>query len=372
MDGCAAQVPKRRIAPAALLALTVAIGLPARVVAAQGCPSADLNRDGRVSGADISVLLGDWATDGALSGADLNGSGLVTGADLAMVLEQWSQTCPPLSTPGWATLEEAYPNPAVVTSIALRAAITATGRPWRVRDTATQIEMVLIPPGSFQMGCSPSLIYPCAADELPRHAVSLTNAYYMGRFEITRAQWLSVMGYGPAGGFSFTCYPDSFCRDWPATGVGWVESTDFAGRIGMRLPTEAEWEWACRAGTDTAFHGSRQQPLGTNADEWAYSIAFRQPWGPPGGYSPGDVGQRLPNGFGLHDMVGNAEEWVSDWYGTYPSTSQVDPTGPATGTRRLRRGGSCSGGPREWRSSARNSPEFGAEGALGFRVVRAP
>ena len=114
---------------------------------AQGC-TGDLNGDRTVDGADLGTLLGNWGDPG---NGDFNGDGTVDGGDLGVMLGAWG-ACP-VTVPAWATLVEAQPDPAVVTDPALRAAITATGLAWRVRDTGTQMEMMLIPPGTFQMGC---------------------------------------------------------------------------------------------------------------------------------------------------------------------------------------------------------------------------
>jgi hypothetical protein len=151
-----------------------AIAAPVR---AQSC-AGDLNGDRNVSGADLGILLGEWGTNGGVTGADLDGDGSVTGSDLGLMLGMWG-ACP-VSVPSWATLVEAAPAPAVVTDPALRAAIAATGLAWRVRHTATQVEMLLVPPDTFQMGCIMGTnLYPCSSMELPVHQVTLTNACYL-------------------------------------------------------------------------------------------------------------------------------------------------------------------------------------------------
>jgi hypothetical protein len=115
------------------------------------CPG-DVNNNGVVNGTDLAAILSAWGTNGQdEGGADLNDDGIVNGQDLAGVLGGWG---PCLTGPDWATVIEVAPDPAIVTSPTLRAAISATGLPWRVRDTATQIEMLLIPPGGFVMGCN--------------------------------------------------------------------------------------------------------------------------------------------------------------------------------------------------------------------------
>jgi formylglycine-generating enzyme required for sulfatase activity len=137
----------------------------------------------------------------------------------------------------------------------------------------------------------------------------------------------------------------------------------------MRLPTEAEWEYAYRAGTTTAFHAMPGYPNGTNDDGLVGNIA----WGWSGDGQTRPVGGKLANGYGLHDMAGNVWEWVNDWYGGYPADFQTDPTGPASGSHRIFRGGSWNGGTNDLRASSRYVDTPGvAYNNVGFRVARAP
>ncbi|NBX37464.1 MAG: hypothetical protein EBR10_09640, partial [Planctomycetes bacterium] len=158
----------------------------------------DLGLDGEVDAQDLAYLLSVWETNDPFG--DLTGDGLVDGADLAALFGGWGPTgfvtC---VTPTWATVVQQYPDPAVVYDSTLRSKIIATGLPWRVRDTATQMEFVLIPPGTFNMGCSASNQDGCYSDENPVHQVTLTNAFYLGRFEVTQAQWQATMGNNPSG-----------------------------------------------------------------------------------------------------------------------------------------------------------------------------
>ncbi|MEI6878959.1 MAG: SUMF1/EgtB/PvdO family nonheme iron enzyme, partial [Planctomycetota bacterium] len=175
---------------------------------------------------------------------DVNGDHVVDGADLAILLGNWGQ-CPAV-VPAWATLLEAAPDPAVVTDANLRAAIVASGFAWRIRDNSSNIEMLLVPGGTFMMGCSPGDA-DCLADESPAHQVTLTNAFYLGKTEVTQAQWQVKMGSNPS---YFSGFSDSPSR--PVEQVSWGTIQSFNSATGLRLPTEAEWEYACRAATTTA------------------------------------------------------------------------------------------------------------------------
>ena len=278
-------------------------------------------------------------------------------------------------TSTWYTVLEQNPNPAVVTNATLRSAITATGYPWRVRDNGTQIEMVVVPGGTFTMGCTASNAYGCSTNESPTHSVTITNAFYMGRYEVTQAQWLAKMGSNP----SFF-QPPTYTADTnrPVETVSWTTIQGFLTATGMQLPTEAQWEYACRAGTTTAFHGFTGYLSGTNDDTLVGNIAWYSGNNGASGtptYGAKPVGGNAANGLGLHDMSGNVYEWCSDWYGStyYASSPLTNPTGPATGTFRVLRGGSWSFDALSVRSSYRASgtPGYTTSG-LGFRVARAP
>jgi formylglycine-generating enzyme required for sulfatase activity len=152
--------------------------------------------------------------------------------------------------------------------------------------------------------------------------------------------------------------------------VSWNTVQGFLAQTGMRLPTEAEWEYAYRAGTTTAFHGYTGNPSGTNDDNLVGNIAWysansnsqTRPWG-----------GKLANGYGLHDMAGNVWEWVNDWNDTYPSSPQTNPSGPASGSHRVVRGGSWISDPNYLRASYRGryTPGFSSY-RFGFRVARNP
>ena len=149
-------------------------------------------------------------------------------------------------------------------------------------------------------------------------------------------------------------------------------STSFMSLTGLRLPTEAEWEYAYRARTTTAFHSYPAQPNGFNDDTLLDKIAW---FYPAAGNQTHAVGGKLANGLGLHDMAGNVWEWCQDWYGPYSSVSVTNPTGPTTGTYSLLRGGGWDFGPHS--GSCRASQRFPLTpdviyGYIGFRAARNP
>ena len=268
--------------------------------------------------------------------------------------------------PTWATLIDPMPNPAVVTDANLRDAIIASGFAWRIRDNSSGIEMLLVPPGIFQMGCiMGSDFYPCSGGELPVHTVTLTNAYYLGRYEVTQAQWQAKMGSNPS---YFTGLADSPSR--PVEQVSWNTIQNFNSATGLRLPTEAEWEFACRAGTTTPFHSGPGFPNGTTNDGLAGTIAW---YVANSGDVTNAVGGKAANALGMYDMLGNVWEWQSDWYGSYSSSSQTNPTGPVVGLTRVLRGGGFGMDTSDLRSSNRSDNTLsGTAGDIGFRVARSP
>jgi formylglycine-generating enzyme required for sulfatase activity len=355
------------------VAMLWVVAMTTRPAMAQ-CPG-DITGNGLVNGADLGLVLAAWGSDGSDEpGSDINADGQVNGADLSFVIEAFG---PCITVPGWATLIEAKPDPSVVWAADLRAAITATGLAWRVKDTATQMEMVLIPPGSFDMGCvTGSVQYPCSSSQLPVHTVTLTNAFYLGRYEVTQAQWQARMGSNPSYWQSPSSdVPVDQIPNRPVEQVSWnmiAGAGGFMAQTGMRLPTEAEWEYAYRAGTTTAFHGFTGYPNGTNDDTLVGSIAW---------YTSNSNGQTRPvggkaaNGFGLHDMAGNVFEWVSDWYSGsyYESSPSQNPPGPASGMSRVLRGGSWPYLTNYLRSSYRFSGTPGLTfNVFGCRAARNP
>ena len=153
----------------------------------------------------------------------------------------------------WATVLQLNPDPAVVLDAAVRANIVASGYPWRVRDNSSGIEMLLIPGGTFTMGCTYSDWYDdCYVNESPNHQVTLSKAFYLGKTEVTQAQWQAKMGSNPS---YFKNYSDSPSR--PVESVSWNDVAGFNTATGLRLPSEAEWEYACRGNISMPLELSR-------------------------------------------------------------------------------------------------------------------
>jgi formylglycine-generating enzyme required for sulfatase activity len=213
--------------------------------------------------------------------------------------------------------------------------------------------------------------YNFRSDEGPAHEVTISTPYYMGKCEVTQEQYRQVTGTNPS---------QFKGRDLPVECVSWDEAQEFckkatrtpgfqpapgegkmaAVHLAVRLPTEAEWEYACRAGTTTRFCSG-------DADADLESVAWC-------GWNSGDtthsVGQKAPNSWGLHDMHGNVWEWCQDLYEPYKAEPVVDPQGPAQGADRVSRGGSWIFAPRVCRSAIRlrNDPEA-RDYHIGFRVT---
>ena len=246
-----------------------------------------------------------------------------------------------------------------------------------------KLEMVLVPAGKFMMGFTKKelaelkvefqedmekavkkelgkkeldLVDLGMSHQGKQHEVTLRKPCYMGKYEVTQEQWEGVMGNNPSstkGG------------KLPVTDVSWEDCQEFIKKLnaktsgGYRLPTEAEWEYACRAGTSTVYSvgASLKESDANYGDGDAGSIK--------------SVGGYKPNAFGLYDMHGNVWEWCEDWYGAYPVESVTDPKGPATGEYRVLRGGSFDVDVSNARSSLRNytSPSIRSAN-LGFRLAR--
>ena len=242
--------------------------------------------------------------------------------------------------------------------------------------------LVWIPPGSFLLG-SPMNEVDRSSIEGPQALVTLSQGFWMGKYEVSQGDYLAVIGSNPSYFNGDRSGPPDNDQNYgtdltrPVEQVSWIDATNFcahlttqdrvAGRIPTnlvyRLPTEAEWEYACRAGTTTRFYyGDDPDYMNLASYAW-YGDAF-------GMTHPG--GELLPNAWGLYDMAGNVWEWCRDWYAAYPGGTLTDPQGPVTGTYRVWRGGGWFWVAKYQRSARRsnNLPAYTYDG-LGFRVVLA-
>jgi formylglycine-generating enzyme required for sulfatase activity len=215
------------------------------------------------------------------------------------------------------------------------------------------MEFAYIPAGVFPMGGN---------DLEHRHSVVLSRGFYMQITPVTQAQWRAVMNTNPSH------FKDNLNR--PVETVSWGDAQVFIkklnereGRKAFALPTEAQWEYACRAGTGTRYYtGDTEADL--DRAGWYDGNSDRQTQ---------PVGQKASNDFGLHDMHGNVWEWCADWFGDYPQSAAIDPSGPPSGWYHVLRGGAFLNTAEACRSAHRSrcdpddrSPYF------GFRLVRLP
>lgn len=252
------------------------------------------------------------------------------------------------------------------------------------------MKLVLIPPGEFDMGSSPeeadryrrehkergvdekkievniNVMLGC---EIPRHRVTITKPFYLGAYEVTQSQWIAVQGKNPSYFRKPTLDEDPGER--PVEMPGWNETAEFCKKLSARpeeaaakhvywLPTEAEWEYACRAGSDTSYHfGNDETKLGDYA--WFEANSDKRPH---------PVGLKKPNAWGLHDMYGNVWEWCADCWGWayYKRSPPQDPQGPTPNPFHIRRGGSWRVPGSICRSAFRHSHNGNAYDK-GFRVV---
>lgn len=222
---------------------------------------------------------------------------------------------------------------------------------------------VKVPAGSFTMGSAMASEFD--NNELPARTVAISKDFWIGQFEVTQAQWYAVMGNNPSEFKSDKVGEDS--RSFPVENISWEDAQEFIRRLEQRdgkkyrLPTEAEWEYACKSG------GKDQKYCGGNSLD---SIAW---YGDNSGKRTHLVGTQKPNGLGIYDMSGNVSEWVSDWYDEkyYAQGVNIDPAGPARGKYRVTRGGTWGGTDEGARAAYRASGEDPdhRDGYRGFRLV---
>jgi formylglycine-generating enzyme required for sulfatase activity len=382
------------------------LALPTHALAQSSCP-ADLNDDGEVNGADVGLVLIDYGpcpaptpsislvnpssgqttgfTAFTIFGTNFTGATSVTvggvaatsivvvsstaitalspahsvgAVDIVVVTPNGTATLVGAFTyNAWYTILEQAPNATVVLDATVRANIVASGHPWHIRDNSSGIEMLLIPGGTFNMGeegSATSLV----------HTVTLTKAFYLGKTEVTQAQWQAKMGSNPS-------YFSGNANN-PVEQVSWDDIVGFNTVTRLRLPSEAEWEYACRGGTLTSFHSMPGYPNGTNDDSLLGNIAWFGSNNSPYGTKP--VAGKAANAFGLYDMSGNVVEWCNDWYVDYSASNETDPAGPSSGLYRVLRGGNWNVNySSDCRSSYRELTfPFYRGYSVGFRVARTP
>jgi formylglycine-generating enzyme required for sulfatase activity len=260
----------------------------------------------------------------------------------------------------WSGVGVADPNSAT-TTVSVTADMTVTAN-FERDEVEVDIEMVFVQGGTFFMGCTPEQGTACLPDESPAHEVTLSS-FFIGKYPVTQVQWFAVMSNNPSS------HRGDLSR--PVEHVSWYDVHTFITALNSltgrtyRLPTEAEWEFAARGGTNTRWHiysGSDD----INEVAW-YNFNSSSRTHP--------VGTKAPNELGIYDMSGNVREWVWDWFGSYTAEAKTNPnpTGPFSGSPRVIRGGSWDGGARDCRVSYRSNgtPDFRNSG-IGFRLALSP
>jgi len=232
--------------------------------------------------------------------------------------------------------------------------LAAQSAPEKTFTNSIHMEFVLVPAGAFKMGSATG-----DSDERPVHQVTISKAFYLGKYEVTQSQWQAVMGTNPSA------FPSDPKR--PVDQVSWDEAQAFINKLNAmegvklyRLPTEAEWEYAARAGSTTIYSfGNDPKQLGDYA--WYRGNAE---------HHSHPVGQKQPNTWGLHDMLGNVWEWVHDWEGKYPAGPVTDPKGAESGTYHMRRGCAWNNEANVCRVANRYSVVGYRDDFIGLRMVR--
>jgi len=245
--------------------------------------------------------------------------------------------------------------------------ITVNSVPAQVITNSLGMKFAYCPPGEFMMGSPKS---EAGRGNETQHKVILTEGFYLGVHEVTQSQYVKIMNKNPS------VFASRQTANLPVENVTWDDAMEFCRRLSIgngssyRLPTEAEWEYACRAGTTTPFS------FGTTCNGLEANVDASSPYGTNiKGQRLGHptlVGSYSPNAWGLYDLHGNVAEWCSDWYGDYPTGTVTNPTGPSQGTlSRVNRGGGWDYDPRDCRSADRGRSTPGSRGNyLGFRVLQ--
>lgn len=285
----------------------------------------DFDGDGTIGFPDFLLFARAYGTSDTT--CDLNKDGQADFTDFLMFVQYYGKSVPETEVPD-------------TTSIALPI----------FRLGEVRMHFIYIPPGTFGMGNSQTIYspWPGRGDPTPDHSVTISKGFYLGKYEVTQDQWESMMGdapwhgktHGPSSGV-VTPTPIAEGPLYAASFVSWKGAQEFIavlnrklGTSQYRLPTEAEWEYACRAGTTSDwFFGEDGELIGSYAWFVGNTWYINQDY-------PHEVGRKIPNPWGFYDMYGNVSEWCSDWYGAYSKGSVADPTGPEKGEGRIHRGGS--------------------------------
>ena len=261
-----------------------------------------------------------------------------------------------LSKEATATQQSVVSQPIVAQQPVVQTPVTNSDNITIPVKDGISIDMVRVEAGTFTMGATPEMENP-SEDEKPPHQVTLTNNYYIGKYEVTQALWQAIMGNNPSG------YKGD---NLPVEQVSWDDCQEFISQLNritgktFRLPTEAEWEYAARGGKKSrGYQYSGSNNLSDVA--WYYANS---------GNKTHAVGSKQANELGIYDMSGNVWEWCQDWYDDYNSSSQTNPTGANSGSYRVFRGGSWFSSAWDCRSSYRDSitPGFRSFN-LGLRLV---
>ena len=334
-----------------------AVGAMGRGKVATGGILGDVNNDGQVNIFDAVLVqlysenpLVEMPNNGDISLGDVNGDGLVDSADSDIITQYTVDPSDPSLPAGiGGPVEEEQREQTQTFSL----------------PNGAEMDFSWIEPGVFQMG-SPKMKGWHVSDEGPVHEVEISAGFYLGTYEVTQGQWEAVMGAEDN--------PSFFTGDdrLPVDCVSWNHVQEFISRLNAaeedslyRLPSEAEWEYACRAGSQTRWSFGDDESL--LPDYAWYSENFTEESGSK------VVGSKLPNPWGLFDMHGNVWEWVQDWYDEkyYGSSPRVDPRGPSSGWNRVYRGGDFDDSARNVRSARRYcawpTDRFRT---IGVRIVR--
>ena len=344
---------------------------------------ADRNKDGYITGTELADFLKEKVTNysnrsqtpqygkindveldkgdfvfvaGNSSGAVISNPPVINNRPVINVEgEFWNAIKDSTDVEDFKLYEKTYPNGTYIALADLKIKRLSKLVPGTLISNRLGMKFAYIPPGSFQMGDSsfgPAQL--AEGSSVPLHMVTLTRGFYMGITEVTQAQWLAVMGSNPS--------TVKNCETCPVEQVSWDEVQQFISKLnargegGYRLPTEAEWECAARAG------------MTVDIAENIISLAW---YSDNSGFRPHEVATRQPNGWGLYDMHGNVHEWVQDWDGGFSREAVTDPIGVSSGSTRVLRGGSFGNAASNLRMAFRSrEAESFRSFAVGFRVVR--